>query len=684
MSYVVCSNTTREEDPINGNKQPNSFTNNFKSPLIIEPNSEVAVESVKINRSAEYDGILKRNNKRFFIYYGQEQANFNVAGLKSGEVTKSGVEVSVDGIETSGIRGYANELTRLVNNVALAPNIFGNNNISLHNNAQNEWQGFSMIYNQRGAQLNEATNFDEDHMFGNAGTIRRSRIDAVDTISYTAKTQTWSCNTNNATNVPDDTNFGCTAFSKLTKMMPLSPIEGEAIFHLAPKVAVHDASWSVGLTRPSTTYYNGGQPPQMPRATVNNRTYYQGGINETYMDYYVHFNHDEDLVYLYEYTRVNDGDRNYWNKRSIEYWGAGKQWVNQAGGADLAMNNLDYVIFKLVGNELKVALSNDPTNPMADTLWLTDSDRAGYDADKDHNLKPTNNSTEWLLPAVALFQSGQQCTIDHWDGIKLYDTTEVKGNVATFPDVEPKLYRQDIPVIDNDRRTVYIPGSDWCSSQIEHTTRNIIHNDTRWSQLPKALTPGTDDFTYSGVTAGSEDYRIVMVVGEERYDNNVAEHLQQQYVIPRPYHHANMASELGFSPQFNILKTSIYGNEIVGPPYKVEFLSQFAGDFNVQAAFIRVNDLTLRSFNGATNSRSQILYHLPKFSNEGRQYGELYFSPGEKTYIKLHNTKRETINQLSLDVVNRSEQVVSDLTGNTIIVLHIRQSDHKMEEHSCC
>lgn len=683
MSYVVCSNTTREEDPINGNKQPHSFTNNFKSPLIIEPNSEVAVESVKINRSAEYDGILKRNNKRFFIYYGQEQANFNVQGLKSGEVTKSGVEVSIDGIETSGIRGYANQLTRLVNNVALAPNIYGNNNISLHNNAQNEWQGFSMIFNQREAQVNGAANFDEDHMLGNAGSIRRSRLDGgAEPISYVPATQTWTCNTDNATLYPTNTDFGCTGFSKLTKMNPLSPIEGLAIFHLSPKVAVHDASWSVGLTRPSTTYYNGGQPPQMPRATTNNRTYYQGGINETYMDYYVHYNHAEDLVYLYEYTRVNNGDRNYWNKRSIEYWGLMKDWPNQATGQDLAMNNLDYVIFKLVGNELKVALTNDPADPMADTLWLTDSNK--YDADKDHNLKPTNNSTEWLLPAVALFEAGQNCTLHTWQGIPLYDQTEVKNNVAISPDVNPKLYRQNIPVVDTDRRIQYTPGTDWCSSQIDNNRRNIIHNDTRWSQLSKQFTPGVDDFTYSGVTGDSEDYRIVLVVGEERYDNNVAEHLQQQYVIPRPNHHANMAKELGFSPQFSILKTSIYGNEVVGPPYKVEFLSQVAGDFNVQAAFVRLNDLTLRSFNGATNSRSQILYHLPKFTNEGRQYGELYFSPHEKTYIKLHNTKRETINQLSLDIVNRAEQVVSDLTGNTIIILHIRQSDHKLEQHSCC
>jgi len=75
---------------------------------------------------------------------------------------------------------------------------------------------------------------------------------------------------------------------------------------------------------------------------------------------------------------------------------------------------------------------------------------------------------------------------------------------------------------------------------------------------------------------------------------------------------------------------------------------------------------------------------LPKFSNEGKQFGDLYFSPGEKTYIKLHNTHRETINQLSIDIVGRNEQIVQDLTGATIVVLHIRRCHSDLEENSHC
>ena len=61
MSLVILSNTQDEYIRKNNNEfvvatgngvsSPQSFINHFRSPLVIEPNSEVAVESVKINKA---------------------------------------------------------------------------------------------------------------------------------------------------------------------------------------------------------------------------------------------------------------------------------------------------------------------------------------------------------------------------------------------------------------------------------------------------------------------------------------------------------------------------------------------------------------------------------------------------------------------------------------------------------
>ena len=153
---------------------------------------------------------------------------------------------------------------------------------------------------------------------------------------------------------------------------------------------------------------------------------------------------------------------------------------------------------------------------------------------------------------------------------------------------------------------------------------------------------------------------------------------QELYVIPDEINHANMSENLGYK-NLTTIKLSQYG-VVAGkdPPTDVwkqcSFSSLEGGVLGVASCFVRVNDLTIRSFNGVKSSRSNILYHIPRFSNDGTQYGELYFNAPEKTYIKLHNSDSLMLNQLKIDIVDRDEQVVDDLYGATIICLHIRQS----------
>ena len=64
MSLLICSSSegTNDTNQI-GVSVPYQFRNNLKSPLIIEPFSEIAVESVKINRipQIDYEGGLATN-----------------------------------------------------------------------------------------------------------------------------------------------------------------------------------------------------------------------------------------------------------------------------------------------------------------------------------------------------------------------------------------------------------------------------------------------------------------------------------------------------------------------------------------------------------------------------------------------------------------------------------------------
>ena len=174
---------------------------------------------------------------------------------------------------------------------------------------------------------------------------------------------------------------------------------------------------------------------------------------------------------------------------------------------------------------------------------------------------------------------------------------------------------------------------------------------------------------------------MVLILGEENRPRNPdgsfanSDYDDELYVIPIPENQANMSKNLGFGKWSVIEYTGDAGDVGRADDDSFKTLTSFeAGQYTIHSAFVRINDLPIQSFNGATSSRSNILYHIPRFTNDGKQYGELYFNAPEKTYIKLNNTQPLMLNQLKVDIVSRNERIVQDLTGSTIVVLHFRKS----------
>jgi hypothetical protein len=104
----------------------------------------------------------------------------------------------------------------------------------------------------------------------------------------------------------------------------------------------------------------------------------------------------------------------------------------------------------------------------------------------------------------------------------------------------------------------------------------------------------------------------------------------------------------------------------------VQFQSYDEPDYRVNSAFVRVSNMPIQSYNGAKQSVSKILYHLPRFTNDGREFGDLFFAPGEKTYVSLHNPSDHILNNVEIQIVDVNERPVTDISGNTVIVLHVR------------
>ena len=69
MSFIV---TTSKQDKYGlvgetGIENPASFNNYLSNAMIVEPNSEIAVQSVKIHRTPNY--TFRKNNKGFYLAF---------------------------------------------------------------------------------------------------------------------------------------------------------------------------------------------------------------------------------------------------------------------------------------------------------------------------------------------------------------------------------------------------------------------------------------------------------------------------------------------------------------------------------------------------------------------------------------------------------------------------------------
>lgn len=93
-----------------------------------------------------------------------------------------------------------------------------------------------------------------------------------------------------------------------------------------------------------------------------------------------------------------------------------------------------------------------------------------------------------------------------------------------------------------------------------------------------------------------------------------------------------------------------------------------------KSLFVRVNNLTQQSVNAQLgNAYSKIIGHLPRFDSAGNELGHLYFEPNSKTYLALNNVQPLYLNSFDIDLVYDNETYADSLSGKTIVVLHIRK-----------
>ena len=87
--------------------------------------------------------------------------------------------------------------------------------------------------------------------------------------------------------------------------------------------------------------------------------------------------------------------------------------------------------------------------------------------------------------------------------------------------------------------------------------------------------------------------------------------------------------------------------------------------------FVKCPSLTAKNINYSKTLPSQILQHIPRFTSDGKSSGNMWWESNQLVYTRLKNAEPISLNDLTIQLVDKNERECKDLVGETIICLHI-------------
>ena len=741
MSLIITSSNQEsydEESMNSGLNCPYNYHNHFKSPIIIKPSSEIAVQSVKLQRNGFAVGL----DAVYYIYWGKlpgsdltadppnwdEPAVNDIEGaleadgqpegtgvassllnmgcspnrplamtLKKGTYTQEEFAMMLEDVANRTIKETYEHIKSVKCSIQVTINGFDDAEVG------NMFKGWGWFFEQSGdsasntnrAQMDWTPYIDDKTM--RVQTDARNWSDPLLSnqvpAAYGEKFYTDNYDVTNPSsdsvitkNVMSGSGSGiCEAIGIGT---PLGLSDGQATFHISGGGGTIGAtgSFKVGLTRNLVTNYEVERSRQNPNGVQFEK---------------------KDMTMSFE---PGGGDA-LWDTLQVTptFYDFGVQWLN---GEDLQLFQMDAAIgdmgpevtkmntivsnttitnaslaagyyskvqFYVKGEVVTVSIFEKASGTEIKLIETTDTTNGA-------KYKPVAMSNNLLFPKVYIGIDGEAICLSTWTGgtngwTNGYTTPPVKG--------EPQNY-YTVRTFGCAMETGFQHRVGWNSSltgrkspKQEQDAELIAHDiDTsRMFQLTTGTAPAMSAYTPVTLNASDGiDYRWCILSGPDstfgidQWDNNAGAKMM------RSQNMLGMQTETyrEIYDVKNYFADHWYDSEVTDHNL-VKMWSQGApNDFGQGQMFIRISSLPHNSFNGYHQSISKILYSLPRFDARGEQNGALYYEPHERVYLDLNYNDTGAplmLNDLNIQIVDVNEEEVRDLQGNTIVILHIREKD---------
>ena len=638
MSLIITSSNKAGETNQNQIDAPYHYRNDFRSGMKIPANSEIAVESVKINRNPNLD---YEDSQVTLFWFGERLA---VSG--SLQESMSWVIPSINRIKKNlSPEDFKESFEPILKRaLSLHPEIDTVNGISmtpLHTTTSviNPFQGFRYNINQIGASATSVVppSGTEKSIFGD--------------LTWNGTTMSASGSDLYAQLQPENADGG-----------PISLFDGELTFD-----TFTGTKWTVGLCRPIYNDIDAGTGDYISRNPTleyigSSAGGFLGPDGDQIYDYAAQIGDDNVLRLYHLVPETSSGGGGGFDMREIIYY--------QKNNTDTTANNGPNSSFA-TGNpipsasitDITFSVENEVVTISASGKVVVRCNTISSASFKDQVPKPVGQTCWKMYPTVGLWEdtdavniSSYRCrtssTMDknilpnNWafkckihadmedvsrtvDSLGDYDIVDPWNNAWEWPDDldQRPLMRRYLDDSGNE-------GGDYSSTYVR---------------------------PYKGLNASSmESYEPLLIVG------NTDRYTSTDIQVWQP----NSKNVLGFSP-FSVAPLE---NSVTTSTGQASFSSTTRPSMTSEhSTFIRVPTLDHKTFNFGTGNPSKILFHIPRFDNSGAETGALFFQNQDKSFIDLNNTTDITVTDLDVHFVRKDETFAKDLTGSSEVVFFVRK-----------
>ena len=671
MSLIITGNKLTQSGvkDIGIAQSPFHYRNSLKETITLPKDCEVAVQSVKLNKG---EAIRISPDDGFYGNFSLDLAKLN-DGRTTQNTTSMPVWGSV-GLTDTG-RGEDVTLIQFQQRISEAlksafphPNIANLESSVLsgsyypqserqYNATTGAFEGFDLSIKQTGSS-------EDIEISGDITTFQKWYDDAVPTLTWNKATTTISSST-----VPADFNFPISDMNGVLTDFPISLNTGNMRFDLTADMVTDTLAWkvvkgfAVGLCR-DQTHGAGDQPSQYftTTGTLPADKDFANNWNEVFMDYgiFAILDPTDDNYYLHiGQCSVKEGDITSTCMNEVKYYGWTAPYPGEdppyatkynlstnADGHNQYLFRTENEIVKIYYHTGALSTKDNPLDDISGWKLLCSRDFSSkFDDEPAYNYKlnypkPIAQTCWWMYPKFVLPVVSSSIKLSAYSGMKRNGLVDPYNN---------QLYSWNARM-DN--------GNPLENEQLYDVDSRYMNQMTN-----------TTKYTYSGVgTNQMKDFVFTVILYQDEKFYIPTDKATDEY----------MSRKLGYG-DLHLLRPDINGVALGG----ISALNGWSYEpvsapsvLNSGSLFIRLDNLTQKTINGAVGRPSKILYTLPQQDQSGGSSGILYYEPHDRVYVKVGNPEPLTINTFDLSICDENEVLAKTLQDQTIICLHFRDRPH--------